>query len=126
MDLRRTATYLGRARVLVGLTLLTAPGPASKAWAGNGGIPARFLARTTGARDVVLGVGTAIAAGQRSGGGDWLSMAALADLADAALSLVTPGLPKRTRVFGLLAAACGVAELQVARRLAELESAPVA
>ena len=62
-------------------------------------------------RDAVMGAGGSIAVGQRSGGGDWLSMMALCDAFDAVVMLATPGLPKRARLIGLGAAGSAVLHL---------------
>lgn len=119
-DTRRVATYLGRGRAGIGLAMMLAPGVAGRSWIGPAGAEpgARMFVRVAGIRDAVLGVGTAIAAGQGRGGGDWLSMAAVCDAGDALFSLATPGLPKRVRLVGVMLAAGAVAQLLVARDLA--------
>jgi hypothetical protein len=125
MDLRRTAIYVGRARVGIGLAIMAAPRATLRPWIGGslaapgGTVTARFL----GAREAVLGAGAAIAAGERNGGGSWLSMAAVADGFDAAFCLVTPGLPRSARVLGVLAAGSAAAHLMLARRVAADELA---
>jgi hypothetical protein len=76
------------------------------------------VTRLFGVRDGVLGAGGSIAAGQHQGGGDWLSMMALCDAFDAVVMLVTPGLPKRSRLIGVLAAGSAVYHLKLAREIA--------
>ncbi len=119
-DPRRVATYLGRARAGIGLALMLAPGVAARSWIGPAGAQpgARMFIRIVGIRDVALGLGTAIAAGQRQGGADWLSMCALCDAGDALVSMVTPGLPKRTRMAAVALVAVAVGQFLVAQDLA--------
>ncbi len=56
----------------------------------------------TGIREVAIGVGSATAAAQGTGGADWLSMEAVCDLADGAIALFAaqrpaPHAPVRSR-----------------------------
>jgi hypothetical protein len=122
MDTRRIAVYVGRARVGIGLVMLAAPRTATRPWLGPlDGAAGAAVTRFLGAREAVLGAGTAIAAGERNGGGSWLSMAAVADGFDAVICLASPGLPRRARVLGALAAGSAVAHLAFARRVAAAE-----
>ena len=123
MDRRQISTYIARGRVGLGLAILIAPGPSSAVMFGTGANNpgARAVGRLAGIRDAVIGAGGSIAIGQRSGGGDWLSMMAVCDGVDALVMLLTPGLPKRTRLFGLAAAASAVVHLSLARDLAAEE-----
>jgi hypothetical protein len=123
MDNRQIGTYLARGRVGLGLAILIAPGPNLAVMFGSGANNpgARAVGRLAGIRDAVIGAGGSIAIGQRSGGGDWLSMMAVCDGVDALVMLVTPGLPKRTRLLGLAAAASAVGHLYLARDLAAQE-----
>jgi hypothetical protein len=126
MDTRRIAIYAGRGRVALGLALLAAPRATLRPWVGALGTPGgATVARFLGAREAVLGAGAAIAAGERNGGGSWLSMAAVADGIDAAACLVTPGLPRSARLLGVLAAASAAGHLAFARRVAAAELAGV-
>ena len=120
MDTRQIGTYLARSRVGLGLAAMVAPGPTVALMFGTAANnpAARTVARLLGVRDGVLGAGGSIAAGQHAGGGDWLSMMALCDGFDAVVMLVTPGLPKRSRVIGLLAAGSAVYHLKLAREIA--------
>jgi hypothetical protein len=120
MDLRRQAILLGRARFVVGLSMLATPRRSATVWSGAPSAGSTLWTRMTGVREVAVGAGTSIAAGEGTGAG-WISMAALVDLGDGALALCSRGVPVRTRVFGLAAAGLGVAQLQLARRLAEAE-----
>jgi hypothetical protein len=123
MDNRQIGTYIARSRVGLGIALMVAPGPSLAVMFGtsanNPG--ARAVGRLAGIRDAVIGAGGSISIGQRAGGGDWLSMMAVCDGVDALVMLVTPGLPKRTRLFGLAAAVSAVGHLFLARDLAAQE-----
>lgn len=118
---RDLAITLTRARAILGLGLLVIPGALGRAWLGRaGGAPAtRAGLRMLGARDAVLGVGTLTAIKEGAHGPEWMSMAAVADGVDAAVCLVSPGIPKRTRIVGLIAAASAVLGLRLARDLAD-------
>lgn len=123
MDNRQIGTYIARSRVGLGIALMVAPGPSLTVMFGTGANNpgARAVGRLAGIRDAVIGAGGSISIGQRAGGGDWLSMMAVCDGVDALVMLVTPGLPKRTRLLGLAAAASAVGHLFLARDLAALE-----
>jgi hypothetical protein len=120
METRQIGTYLARGRVGLGIGAMVAPGPTLAVAFGTGANNpgARTVARLLGVRDAVLGAGGSIAAGQHAGGGDWLSMMALCDAFDALVMLATPGLPKRTRLIGLVAAGSAVYHLRLAREIA--------
>ena len=121
MDNRQRAIYLSRVRVGIGLAMLGAPRTVARSVVGRGtdSTAAATLCRLTGARDAVLGAGAAIALAERDTGHNWLSMTALADGIDAAALLLTPRLPLRARLAGVVAAALAVAQLAVAKELAE-------
>jgi hypothetical protein len=120
METRQLGTYLARGRVGLGIGAMVAPGTSiSLAFGRAANSPgARIVGRLMGVRDAVLGAGGSIAAGQHAGGGDWLSMMALCDGFDAIVMLATPGLPKRARVIGFLAAGSAFAHLYLAREIA--------
>ena len=123
MDTKQIGAYISRARVGLGLGAMLAPGPTLWIMLGKGATNpgARAVGRMLGIRDAVLGAGGSIAIGQRAGGGDWLSMMALCDAVDAVVMLAVPGLPKRARVVGLLAAKSAVMHLYLARQIAAQE-----
>jgi hypothetical protein len=76
------AIAFGAGRALVGIALLAAPAPIARSWVGADDTPASVLARSLGARDLVLGAGLALAAAR---GGDprlWLAGGVLADTVD--------------------------------------------
>lgn len=126
MDTRRAAVYAGRIRVGMGLAMLAAPRMSLRPWLGRDGLDsaaAGAVVRFVGARDAALGVGSAIAAAERNGGGSWLSMAAVADGFDGVVCLLTPGLPRAARLLGVVALASAAAHLTFARRVAADELA---
>lgn len=121
-ETRPVATWLSRLRVGLGASLALAPRTTSRLLFGADATSAqRVMTRVAGVRDGVLGAGSAIAIGQRGGGGDWMSMIAVVDLADAVVLLATRGLPARARVVALLAAGSGLVHLKLARELAAEE-----
>jgi hypothetical protein len=71
-----------------------------------------------GAREAVLGAGGAIAAGERRGSANWISMIALADGVDAVVNLASRSLGWRGRVLGVAAAVSSVGHLVLAKQLA--------
>jgi hypothetical protein len=125
MDLRRQAIYMGRGRALVGLSMLADPGRSARVRAGgSASASTRMWTRMTGIREFTIGVGTATAAAQRAGGADWLSMAAVCDMVDGVLALCARGVPRRTRLFGLVVLGYGLVQLPLARQLGDAEHSP--
>ena len=66
------AIGFGAGRALVGVALLAAPAPIARAWVGADDTPTTVLARSLGARDLVIGAGLVLAAA-RDGGNDSLA-----------------------------------------------------
>ena len=116
---RKAALYFARGRSLLGLGLTVLPGVATKIGVGIPNPPARALMRMVGVRDLALGLGAV--AGVREGiqAPEWLGWGAVADGVDALALLVTPGLPKRARLVGLLAAGGAAAGMKLAWDLAD-------
>ena len=123
-DPRRAAIYAGRVRCVVGTLLLFMPRWAARLEFGPGADTpaARWLLRMLGLRDIVLGLGTIIAASERRGGAGWMSMGALTDGGDALFALGVRGLPVRTRLFVLPAATSAFLHWRIARALAPEEA----
>ncbi|MFN8035836.1 MAG: hypothetical protein U0V73_07880 [Acidimicrobiia bacterium] len=119
-DLRRQAMYLGRLRFLIGLSMLVMPARSARIWSGPAGSDSNPWIRMTGLREVAIGAGTDIAAGERNGA-SWLSIAALVDVGDGLLGVLGRGVPTRTRLFGLAVIGLGVAQLMLSRDLAAQE-----
>jgi hypothetical protein len=100
------ALALAAGRVVVGASLLAAPGLAAQ-WAGEdarspGG---QLISRALGARDAALGVGTLAAARDPAQLRRWLLLSSACDAADFAATLAGPRSPGRTAVIALAAAA---------------------
>ncbi len=108
---RRLALALAAGRVGVGGVAVLAPRVMAKPWIGERGNDplAAVLARALGGRDLALGLGVLMASRRRQSLRGWVEAGALADLVDAAVTLVAFGrLPNRGRVL-VLAAAGGAA-----------------
>lgn len=112
MDHRALARITAAGRVAIGVALLALPGAVTRTWAG----PAadhpgpRLLGRAVGARDLTLGMGV-IGALDRGDprAADWIRASAVADLGDAAATVLAyRHLPRRRR-FLVLALATGAA-----------------
>ncbi len=120
MDLRTGALYASRIRVGMGLIMMGVPrlafGPVYGAAVGDPGAAA--IARMMGAREAALGVGAAIAVGERRGSANWISMIAFADGVDAVVNLTTRRLGWRGRALGIAASISAVSHLMLAKRLA--------
>jgi hypothetical protein len=116
---RRLALLVARARVGLGVGTLALPGTVSRASFGGDGRASRAAARLAGGRDVALGLGAVTCLREQTQDAEWVGMGALVDGMDALVLLFTPRLPTRSRLIGLGAAACAVAGLVAAQRLAE-------
>jgi len=116
---RKAALYFARGRSLLGLGLTLLPGAATKIGVGKSSAPASALMRMVGVRDLAIGLGAV--AGVREGiqAPEWLGWGAFADGVDALALLFTPGLPKRARLVGLLAAGGAAAGMKLAWDLAD-------
>jgi hypothetical protein len=107
------AIALGRIGLGVGYTLL--PGAALKAWPGRApstpgdGALLRMMARSTGGRDISLGLGVLLAQKHNAPLRGWLEAAVLADAADAVAVLVAFRHLPRARAVMMLGAAVGTA-----------------
>ncbi|MGZ4678007.1 MAG: hypothetical protein ACXVJ7_10000 [Acidimicrobiia bacterium] len=120
MELRKIAIYVARTRVGMGIVMMVSPrlafgpvyGPGASEPAGAA------LGRMMGAREAVLGAGAAIAAGERVGSANWMSMVALADGIDAVVNLTSRRLGWRGRALGVVAAVSSVGHLVFAKKLA--------
>ena len=96
IDARATARAIPWGRIALGASYSLAPGLALRLWPGGGAHrdpAARFLARSTGVRDLAIGLGTLMAV--RKGGAvrGWLEAGMLADAGDAAAVLLGYPLP---------------------------------
>lgn len=107
------ARTLGAGRATLGVVLLAAPDRVTARWVGQEGETAggRVLARTLGVRDLVIGLGSA--AGPPRAARRWILAGLAADVADAAISGSSQGIPRSGRI-GTAALAGGAAVLGAA------------
>lgn len=121
-DARAVAKAVGAGRIALGASYLLAPNLALRAWPGTrpgpgaDGALLRMLARSTGGRDVALGVGALLAVSHGGPVRGWLEAAMLADVVDAAAILVAFRHLPRARASFMVAAALATAV--AGRRLA--------
>ncbi|SRR5579884_299299 len=100
------ARMLAAGRVLIGLTLFAAPDLVATPWVGDDArsAGARVLARSMGARDAALGVGTLVSAGDRGQLRRWLLASSACDAADFVATLAGPRSPAHKVVLAFAAA----------------------
>jgi hypothetical protein len=101
------AASLGAGRALFGVALLAVPDRITTGWLGTADTPAIVLARCLGGRDVVVGVGTAVAAVRRREPAPWLVAGVVADLLDGAATLAAGDRIPRSGRLGTVALAAG-------------------
>ena len=113
VDATVKAVALGRIGLGIGYTLT--PALALRAWPGRtattvaDGALLRMMARSTGGRDIGLGVGALFAMKHNSPVRGWLEAAMLADVADAVAILIAFKHLPRTKAVLMLGAALGTA-----------------
>jgi hypothetical protein len=119
IDHRHVARVLGIGRVAIGTALLLAPRRFGRGWVGESAATpgAKVAFRALGARDVVLGYG--LIHSLDTGDDDaaqWLTLAALCDVADAVATLgAARRIPRRGAVVGVILAGGAAAAALVAR-----------
>ena len=116
---RRLAVLIARARVGFGAAMVLLGGPVATLAVGSRDRGGRAALRLAGGRDVALGLGALTCLHERTQDAEWVSMGALVDGVDALVLFATPGLPRRSRLVGCLAAGCAVAGLVASWRLAD-------
>ena len=128
IDHRRLALGLCGVRIVNGLVLTLTPNVAARLYLGPGGQEptARALARFTGARELVLGLGAMAAVMARTGDAEAMAAGAVCDGIDFLVSVLSPGLAVRTRIAAPSAAAGAAAGLWAAGALARDRGAPAA
>ena len=122
IDVEATVRAIGYGRIALGASYLATPGFALRLWPGRAsttdtdGALLRMMARSTGGRDIGLGLGALFALKHGTPVRGWLEAAMLADTADAvAIAMAFRQLP-RAKAVAMLAAALGTAV--VGRKLA--------
>jgi hypothetical protein len=118
---RDLALLNARGRMAIGAVLVLAPRLAGPMWIGDDADrPAvKVLARAVGARDLVLGLGIAVALDRGSPVRGWLEGAAVADGLDLAATLLAGGsIPEgKRRSVAVVAGVSGIACAALARAL---------
>ncbi len=115
IDVAATVRAIGYGRVALGASYLLTPGLALRMWpggapaAGADGALLRMMARSTGGRDIGLGLGALLALKHGSPVRGWLEAAMLADVADAAAIAVAFRHLPRAKAVLMLGAALGTA-----------------
>jgi len=126
-DQRRIALVIARARAINGLVTLILPGVVGRILFGRAGATptTRALLRLVGVRDLVLGVGAITTLKEGTMDAEWVGMGAVADAVDGVVSLVTPGLARRTRLVSLIGGGAAAIGLAASRALADARVTPV-
>lgn len=111
MRLRTIAEVSSWARIGMGLAFVAAPGPLVRFWTGarRPAPESLMMARGLGARDALIGAGALLALRYDAPAGRWLRMGALADGADAALTLGVLERPPKALRLALFGVAAGSA-----------------
>ena len=121
MDARTVAIPIAAARIAIGAALMLVPGRVATRWIGPAGNEpgAQLLTVATGARDLAVGAGTALALRNGSGARRWVLAGAAADLADFAATVRFRDSLPETAARGVagLAAIGAAASLFAASRL---------
>jgi hypothetical protein len=118
LDARATAKAIAVGRMALGVSYSLAPGLALRLWPGQGSADepaARFLARSTGVRDLAIGIGTLFALQKDAPARGWLEAGMLADAGDAVA--VVLGFRSLPRARALLALTAATTTVVVGRRL---------
>ena len=122
IDVKATVKAVALGRIGLGVSYLLLPGVVLRVWPGRpgsteqDGAMLRMMARSTGGRDIGLGLGALLALQHDAPVRGWLEAAMLADVVDAAAILVAFRHVPRTRGLLMLGAALGTAA--AGRRLA--------
>ncbi len=115
IDVPATVRAIGLGRIALGVGYTLTPGLALRLWPGQppaGDADAavlRMMARSTGGRDIGLGLGVLFAQKHDSPVRGWLEAAMLADVADAVAILIAFRHLPRTKAALMLGAALGTA-----------------
>jgi hypothetical protein len=120
-DHRQVALVIARGRAVNGLVMLVFPGIVGWVLFGKAGRQpvARALLRLVGVRDLVLGIGAITTLKERTMDAEWVGMGAAADVVDGVVSLVTPGLVRRSRFVSVIGGGAAAAGLLASRKIAD-------
>jgi hypothetical protein len=120
---RLVALWLCRIRALLGWKLVLAPRLVTRLGLGTPSPVATATVRMVGVRDIALGLGAIAGVREGAQAPEWVGWGAVADGVDALALLVTPGLPKRARLVGLVAAGAAAVGMKLAWELADERAA---
>jgi hypothetical protein len=123
LDARTISLLLARGRISVGVVATLLPRIAAGVAPGGHGAPARALSRMAGARDLALGLGALTCVKEGTQDAEWVGMGGAVDVIDGVTLLLTRGLPRRSRIVGLVALGAGIAGIACARALADERAA---
>jgi hypothetical protein len=108
VDERAVAKAIAVGRIGLGVAFTLAPGLALRVWPGDGShehAVSRFLARSTGGRDLAIGIGTLVALSKDTPVRGWLEAGMLADAVDAVAVLgVARSVPRSRALLAFVAA----------------------
>jgi hypothetical protein len=110
IDERAVARAVALGRIGLGTVFTLTPGLALRAWPGDGShdhAVSRFLARSTGGRDLAIGLGTLLALRKDTPVRGWLEAGMLADGVDAVAILAVARSVPRGRALLAFASAAG-------------------
>jgi hypothetical protein len=89
LDANDLARMLSSARIAIGVALFIAPARVMHAWTGEDSSPGmKHAARSMGARDIAIGLGTLVAMDRNRSVSRWLEAQAFSDAADAVGTLL--------------------------------------
>ncbi|MEA2715843.1 MAG: hypothetical protein QOI99_160 [Actinomycetota bacterium] len=120
VDERTVAKAIAAGRIGLGTVFTLTPGLALRAWPGDGShdhAVSRFLARSTGGRDLAIGIGTLLAMRKDAPVRGWLEAGMLADAVDAVAILGVARTVPKGRALVAFAAAAGA--VVVGRRIVD-------
>jgi len=120
---RLVALWLCRIRALLGVKLVLAPRLITRVGLGRPSPVATAAVRMVGVRDIALGLGGVAGVREGTQAPEWMGWGAVADGVDAIALLATPGLPKRARLVGVLAAGAAIVGMKLAWELADERAA---
>jgi uncharacterized membrane protein len=118
IDDRQVALIMSRARCVVGIACIAAPSLVARLVLGASTPATKAATRVTGIRDLALGVGALTAIKEHQHDAEWMSMGAACDGFDALVFALSPRLPKRARLIGLVAGASGAYLMKLSRDFA--------
>ena len=124
-DHNEVALRIAQARAVNGLVMIVVPGLVARIVFGKAGAhtATRAAMRLVGVRDLALGVGAITTVKEQTMNAEWVGMGAVADAVDGAVTLFTPGLPKRARLVSAIGTSSAVVGLLAARALADARRA---